>query len=187
MIQNGLKQLDPAVPGGSTGKRLPVILLVLTCRSTAGSLPAHTGGTGRECCRSDPGCAGSDVWKQGLPLWACLLLPWRWSAAGSAAGCPPAAGLAGNPNMGDRCRLKVEDCVTHDALGNCSPPVCSPPVCSSVSSIQVVRKRINFLFSTTESWRLANTSALLQGTWQVDRRTDRQTGETQNQLAERDR
>lgn len=46
------------------------------------------------------------------------------------------------------------------------------PCCSSVSSRQEVRKRINFLFSTTDSWRLANTSALLHGTCETDRYRD---------------
>lgn len=58
------------------------------------------------CCRSDPGNAGSDVWKWGPPLWVCLLLPWRWSEAGSPAGCRRAAGHIETPNMADRCRLE---------------------------------------------------------------------------------
>lgn len=54
------------------------------------------------------------------------------------------------------------------------------PDCSSVSSMQEVRKRINFLFSTTDSWRLANTSALLQGTCVTDRsQRGKKTGQRQ--------
>lgn len=55
--------------------------------------------------------------RQDLPLWVCLRLPWRWSEAGSAADCPPAAGPAGTPNMADRGMLKAEDCITHNASG----------------------------------------------------------------------
>ena len=94
---------------------------ILTYRNTGVSLQGHRQETGMACCRSDPGSAGSDVWKWGPPLWACLLLPWRWSEAGSPAGCHRAAGHVGTPNMADRCRLEGKKIKDH-IINNAPPP-----------------------------------------------------------------
>lgn len=95
---------------------------ILTYRNTGVSLQGHRQETGMACCRSDPGSAGSDVWKWGPPLWACLLLPWRWSEAGSPAGCHRAAGHVGTPNMADRCRLEGKKIKDH-IINNVPPSI----------------------------------------------------------------
>lgn len=81
---------------------------VRTYRNTGVSLQGHRQETERVYCRNDPGNAGIGESMQDPPLWACLLLPWQWSEAGSAAGFLQGPVPGGTPNTADHCRLRAE-------------------------------------------------------------------------------
>ena len=90
---------------------VPVLLpVILTYRSTGGSLPGRTGETGRGCFHSDQGISGSAVLPPGPQPWECPALSWRWSESGSAEGSQTASGTEGTPNTVFQQSLKK----THD-------------------------------------------------------------------------